>query len=81
MVDKTVTATQFKADCLKLIDAMNASGEPVIVTRHGKPVARLVPAETDSPRPSLFGSMKGTIHYADDLIEPAADPSDWEALR
>ncbi|MEC5291336.1 type II toxin-antitoxin system Phd/YefM family antitoxin [Aurantimonas sp. C2-6-R+9] len=81
MTEKTVTATVFKSDCLKLIDAMNRDHEPVVVTRHGKPVARLVPVETNEGRQSLFGAMKDTIHYDDDLIEPAADPSEWEALR
>lgn len=81
MTEKTVTATVFKSDCLKLIDAMNRDHEPVVVTRHGKPVARLVPVETNEGRQSLFGAMKDTILDYDDIISPASDPEDWDALR
>jgi prevent-host-death family protein len=80
VADKTVTATQFKADCLKLIDAMNASGEPVIVTRHGKPVAKLVPMPSQKEA-SIFGSMRDSILGYGDIVSPAADPEDWDALR
>lgn len=79
MADKTVTATQFKADCLRLIDAMGRDRQPVLVTRHGKPVARLVPVPEE--RLSIIGSMKGSIVGYGDIISPAADSEDWDVLR
>ena len=81
MSEKTVTATQFKSDCLKLIDTMNRDREPVVVTRHGKPVAKLVPVEPAGKRQSIIGSMKGTVLSYGDIISPASDTEDWDALR
>ncbi len=80
MTEKTVTATRFKSDCLKLIDAMNRDGAPVVVTRHGKPVARMVPVANEAV-PALVGSMKGTVLRFDDPFEPALSPNEWDAVR
>lgn len=78
---KMVSATEFKAKCLQLIAAMEKDGEPITVTRRGKPVAEVTPSgeSSDKPRPKLFGSMKGTVTWA-----PGVDPTasvlddDWE---
>lgn len=52
---KKITATQFKARCLRLLDEVAESGETLIVTKRGRPVARVEPS---SPRPDLRGSVK-----------------------
>ena len=80
MTEKTVTATRFKAECLKLIDEVNSDGRPIVVTRHGKPVARLSPVAKEQ-RTSIIGSMRGSIIGYSDIISPASDPDDWDALR
>ena len=56
----SVGSADFKARCLELIDHVKEARAEYIVTRHGKPVARLVPVETEPPR-SPLGSMKGTV--------------------
>ena len=81
MPEMTVTATRFKAECLKLIDTMNRDGQSVVVTRHGKPVARLSPVAAKEPRPSIIGSMRGSVLRYDDPFEPAIAPEEWDALR
>ena len=43
MQDSTIAAGEFKARCLQLLDAVAASGEPLTITKRGRPVARLVP--------------------------------------
>ncbi len=75
---KTVAATQFKAECLKLIEAMNRDGEPITITRRGKPVAVLSPAVETPPR-SLIGAARGSVRRYDDPFAPAADVGDWDA--
>jgi len=55
-----LTAAAFKATCLKLMDRVRETGVEYIVTKHGKPVARLVPYEAPDRKP-MFGSMKGTV--------------------
>ncbi len=72
---REIPAGEFKAKCLKLMDEVAATGEELVITKRGKPVARLVSATDERPR--LFGSMKGSIKILGDIIEPALDPG-WE---
>jgi prevent-host-death family protein len=76
---KTIPAGEFKAKCLKLMDEVERTGEEVVITKRGKPVAKLVPAEprAGERRGSLVGCMKGTVTILGDIIEPALDPG-WE---
>ena len=75
---KMVQATEFKAKCLALIDEMERSGEPLTITRRGKPSITLT-AQREAPPPinSIFGCMKGTVTIHGDIVGPV-DP-DWEA--
>jgi prevent-host-death family protein len=75
MVMKSISASQFKARCLALLDEVAATGQPIVVTKRGKPVARVVAAE--APRP-LAGSV--TYHVPDEeLIAPIDVRWDAEA--
>ena len=65
---REIPAGVFKAKCLKLMDEVAVTGEELVITKRGKPVARLVPATEE--RPSLFGSMKGTVNILGDIFEP-----------
>jgi prevent-host-death family protein len=55
-----LSAAEFKATCLELMDRVRETGVEYVVTKHGKPVAKLVPY-TDRQKKPLFGSMKGTV--------------------
>jgi prevent-host-death family protein len=66
MVMQLITASHFKAHCLALLDDVAATGEEIVVTKRGRPVARLV--AIDAPQP-LDGSV--TFHVSDEqLIAP-----------
>ena len=65
---RTVKASEFKAKCLKIMDEVAATGEPVVITKYGVPVAQLVPA-VQKPK-TLFGAPKGSILYMGDVISP-----------
>ena len=69
----TVPAASFKARCLELMDRVRETRETYIVTKHGKPVAKLVPYE-DAPVRPFFGSMAGTVLK----YERPFDPLDGE---
>lgn len=71
-----ISAAQFKAECLKLMDEVEKTRQPIIITKHGRPVAQLapIPADTDS----LFGYMKGTLRINDDVMAPL--DIKWSAL-
>ncbi len=72
-----VPAGEFKARCLKLMDEVRATRRPIVITKRGKPVAKLVPVEEDLP--SLFGRLKGTVTIQGDIISPIE--LDWHAER
>jgi prevent-host-death family protein len=61
---KTIPAARFKAQCLALLDKVDPEG--VIITKHGKPVARLVPVEAESA--SLIGKFKGKIRIKGKIL-------------
>ncbi len=72
---RTMKASEFKAKCLALMDEIAETGEEIIITKRGKPVARLAPCE-DKPA-SFFGRDRDGIVMYDDLIEPV--DVEWEA--
>ena len=72
MMDKRyVAAAEFKANCLRLMDEVAQQRRPITITKRGKPVAKLVPAETNAI--DLFGRMAGTIKICGDIISPIED--------
>lgn len=73
-----IPATQFKAKCLAILDTVQRKRTTVVISKHGKPVAKLVPIDND-PVPSLYGSMKGTVREIGDIISPIED--EWDANR
>jgi prevent-host-death family protein len=78
MATKTIPAGEFKAKCLKLMDEVEKTGEELIITKRGKPIAKLVPANVAAERPrSIIGSMKGTVTILGDIVGPVIDPG-WE---
>jgi antitoxin (DNA-binding transcriptional repressor) of toxin-antitoxin stability system len=75
---KMVSATEFKAKSLKLIDEMERSGEPLTITRRGKAALTLTARKAGSPAMErLFGCMRGSVTILGDIVGPL-DP-DWEA--
>ena len=78
---KKVTPARLKRDCLKLLDEVQADGEDVIITRGGKPIARLSPIRKKSKKKSddIFGFMKGEVKITGDLVSPLP-PEDWGNL-
>ena len=61
---KTVPAAQFKAQCLSLLDRVGPEG--IVITKHGKPVAKLIPIATDTA--ALIGSLKGKLTIKGDIL-------------
>ncbi len=75
---KTIAAAKFKATCLALMDEVQSKREPVLVTKNGKPVAKLVPVPTDDPDP-IFGFYRGKgLIIVGDIISPSTPFEDYE---
>ncbi len=73
---KTIAAAKFKAQCLKIMDEVHERRESVLITKKGRPVAKLVPA--DRPPKNIFGALKGVIEIVGDIESPAVPLSDWK---
>jgi antitoxin (DNA-binding transcriptional repressor) of toxin-antitoxin stability system len=76
---RTIQASEFKTHCLALMDEVAATGEPVLITKHGKPVAELK-AHKPPRAKSLIGLDKGRIKILGDIISPAYE-GEWDALK
>lgn len=79
-VMEEIQISKFKATCLAVLDRVGRTGQPVLITRFGKPVAEITPP-TQMPTDAWLGAMRGQGSIVGDLIEPAAGPDDWEALN
>ena len=73
---RTISAAEFKATCLDVLDRVAETGLNVVITKRGKPVARVVPM-VNKPR-SLVGTMKDEIEIRGDIISPLSVR--WKAL-
>ena len=76
---KTIGASEFKARCLKLIDQVHDTGQPLTITKRGKVVAVLQPAGDEAEKPWL--KLRGTVKFYKDPFKPVLDESDIEALK
>jgi prevent-host-death family protein len=76
---KTMPAGQFKARCLKIMDEVRSTREPVVITKKGRPVAKLVPAEASSD--DFLGKLAGVMKIVGDITQPIEEAETWEALR
>ncbi len=75
---KQMAAGEFKARCLAIMDQVFESGEPVLITKHGKPVAKLVPAPKQSDE--VFGYMAGKVKVIGDIVGSVTPLEDWETM-
>ena len=74
MTMKQIAAAKFKAQCLSLLDAVDPDG--IVITKRGKPVAKLIPFAADSA--SLIGSLTGKLKIKGTIFSTGAD---WDAER
>jgi prevent-host-death family protein len=77
---KDIPISKFKAQCLGLIEQVHKTRQPLRITRHGRPVAEVVPAGPDRKR-KFVGDMVGTIEILWDIVSPIIDLEDIEAYR
>jgi prevent-host-death family protein len=74
---REVTASELKNAWHLYLDQVGQAHEEIVVTRYGKPVAKLVPYEAEEGEPGIFGTLAGTVTVHGDIIEPTGE--EWEA--
>ena len=78
---QTIAISKFKATCLAVLEQVRKTRKPILVTRFGKPVAQIAPPPPRGRPASWLGSLAGEVRITGDIISPASDESDWEALQ
>jgi antitoxin (DNA-binding transcriptional repressor) of toxin-antitoxin stability system len=73
--------SKFKADCLAALKRVQRTRGPILVTRYGKPLAEIRPAPSVTRPRRWLGDLKGTARILGDIVSPASDEHDWDALR
>ena len=75
---KTMAAGDFKVHCLAVMDQVQSKREVVLITKRGKPVAKLVPV--DQAKDEIYGFLKGKGKVLGDVVSPAITPEEWGDL-
>jgi len=75
-----IAISKFKATCLAVLEKVKQTGEPVLVTRFGHPVAQIVPP-APVKRARKLGTAVGSFDIVGDIVGPITDISDWKAAR
>ena len=73
--DRTMKASEFKARCLQIMDEVAEQGGEIVITKHGRPVSRLVPYREEAP--AIFGADSDIIRIHGDIVSPIG--MEWEA--
>ena len=74
---KAISAAEFKATCLEVLDTVSRTGHGIIVTKRGKPVVRVAPL-VEKPK-NIVGALRGLVTISGDLMSPI--DADWDALK
>jgi prevent-host-death family protein len=77
---ETISISKFKATCLALLERVRQTGEPVLVTKRGVPIAQVLPppGRAKATR-TTYGAMKGRAHILGDIVGPISSEEEWEA--
>jgi prevent-host-death family protein len=76
-MSRVIKASEFKAKCLSLMDEVERTGEGLVITKNGKPVAELIPHRAS--RPKALGLLKDSLFITGDIISPI--DVEWDALK
>jgi prevent-host-death family protein len=76
---KKMAAGEFKAHCLAVMEDVRMTREPILITKRGRPVAKLVPADRSSD--DFIGRLEGVVKIVGDIESPVEPPESWEVLR
>jgi len=77
---ETINASDFRARCLAILGRVSATGERIVITKRGRPVAELGPASGTGPEyPQL--ELKGTVTVVGDILGPVVPEDHWDSLE
>jgi prevent-host-death family protein len=77
---ETVNVSTFKATCLALLEKVKKTGQPILILKKGKPLAEVIPPPPPEKPESWLGILRSEGEILGDIISPASDEAEWEAL-
>lgn len=78
---ETIAISKFKATCLALLDSVNKTGQPILVTRRGEPIAQIIPPPATEKKKNWLGRFRNSGSIKGDIVSPATDIQEWEAFQ
>ena len=78
MEEQIVSVSEFKETCVALLDKVKSTGQPILVTRQGEPIALISPPPRPEKLESWLGSFKLKGRIVGDIVSPASNEKDWE---
>ena len=76
-----ITISKFKATCLAVLNKVKCTGLPILVTKHGKPIAIIEPPPPPEKKESWLGSFKSKGIICGDIVSPVVPKNEWNALN
>ncbi len=76
---KRIAAAKFKAQCLTLMETVRKTRQPVVITKRGKPIAKLAPL--DNVKDDFIGRLEGVFEIVGDIESPVVPLEEWDALK
>ena len=80
-MEEMVPISKFKATCLSLLDQVKRTGQPIVVTKKGQPIAQVIPPPPPERPVSWLGSFKAKGKIKGDIVSPVAEEKNWEVLK
>ena len=80
-MEESISISKFKATCLSLLDQVKKTGQPILVTKKGEPIAQVIPPPRPEKPASWLGSFQSTGKIKGDIVSPALEEVDWEVLK
>jgi prevent-host-death family protein len=77
---ETIAISKFKATCLAVLERVRRTGEPILVTRYGEPVAEVIPPPVPARPENWLGSFRDRGEILGDIVAPATSEDEWEVL-
>jgi len=75
---KSIAISRFRATCAAVLERVRRTGEPILVTRFGKPLAKVVPPPVPARPESWLGSFRDRGEIVGDIVSPATTEDEWE---
>ena len=78
---ESIPVSKFKATCLAVLQRVKRTGQSVVITRFGQPVAEVVPLQRRASKAQWLGAMAGRIRISGDVVGPVVDAKTWAAIN